>query len=731
VFDTVAPQSFNRCRISAHGREPVSANTRILSSIEWVSVDSSDPKGAKGSEDSSKSGSGRKLSGGLSAKDLRARLGLKSNTKSSGLQSKLNVKSPPGGVNSGPPEALETSQIEQSVLESLRKDIGLPKKGASSDQPAVVSEPASASTGGGAAGGAGADAGGPKAPSSENSTHALSIDDFEELLVDEGEEPAAAKTSPGGGVPADVVGDLTSALDSAFGDGGESDPHQLATAPQTTPSPAVPVAEQEDVDASGGAVSGSAEIELDESVEIADELEDDGEKTHLLDTSGMFDEEEEDEEFDAFPEEATQIMVPAMDVEPLTGRLVVESGETPQSEYILARDKTGIGRGTNNGIVIPDIAMSRRHLVFERYAEGFVVRDLESGNGTYVNGRRVVYAELRDGDTIEAGNVTFRFEQSGGDPDELWTGEPNIEYHAQDKGASAPKSAPAAPSGAAPAAGGGPQQQAAQQQQPAPGQPQVLLQRQNPMQQQMMMSNPNMPVPGAGGPYGYQGGYTQQGMNPGLQQPQQSGSSPIVTALIVFFSILLLGLLGLIVWSVVEQSDGKQEQTQEESAEEKKQRAVQFVEEGRKYFEARRWDDALNSFEEAKKLDPKNETARIFLEEVIPQARQNERSIRSALKDIQDSPSAGTYDTALLVLKNISPDSVFADEVKNQHLPKVKEAYKTYLLREAKKSLTSGNIIKAKRNLSKIEGDLEMKDDPAAKKLAADIKKAEKEKKQK
>ena len=132
--------------------------------------------------------------------------------------------------------------------------------------------------------------------------------------------------------------------------------------------------------------------------------------------------------------EKTQITMSAIDFDPLSGKLIVESGKTSQREYILVREKTTIGRHPECDIAISDISMSRHHVEIDKFPEGFRIRDLKSGNGTMLNGYRILVAQLRNNDTIEIGSIRFRFEQEGGDPDVLWKGEPKIEYHPNQKG---------------------------------------------------------------------------------------------------------------------------------------------------------------------------------------------------------------------------------------------------------------------------------------------------------
>jgi pSer/pThr/pTyr-binding forkhead associated (FHA) protein len=56
------------------------------------------------------------------------------------------------------------------------------------------------------------------------------------------------------------------------------------------------------------------------------------------------------------------------------------------------------GRGEENDVVIPDRAASRLHAELRQEADGYVITDRGSSNGTWVNGKSVTSAHLRPGD---------------------------------------------------------------------------------------------------------------------------------------------------------------------------------------------------------------------------------------------------------------------------------------------------------------------------------------------
>ncbi len=72
-----------------------------------------------------------------------------------------------------------------------------------------------------------------------------------------------------------------------------------------------------------------------------------------------------------------------------------------------------IGRLPDNTIVIDNSAVSSRHLRIAREGPQFVVEDLESTNGTFVNGEKVAKRALRHGDTILVGKHKIFFDRMG------------------------------------------------------------------------------------------------------------------------------------------------------------------------------------------------------------------------------------------------------------------------------------------------------------------------------
>lgn len=96
------------------------------------------------------------------------------------------------------------------------------------------------------------------------------------------------------------------------------------------------------------------------------------------------------------------------------GVLVVKRGPTSGSRYGLERLVTTAGRHPESDIFLDDITVSRRHAEIVREAEGYVVRDVGSLNGTYVNRDRIEEAMLANGDELQIGKFKLVFFQGPG-----------------------------------------------------------------------------------------------------------------------------------------------------------------------------------------------------------------------------------------------------------------------------------------------------------------------------
>src|SRR3954471_17978484 len=83
--------------------------------------------------------------------------------------------------------------------------------------------------------------------------------------------------------------------------------------------------------------------------------------------------------------------------------LVVKRGPNAGSRFLLDKDVTTVGRHPESDIFLDDVTVSRRHAEFQRSGDGFLVRDVGSLNGTYLNRERIEDAPLAGGDEVQIG----------------------------------------------------------------------------------------------------------------------------------------------------------------------------------------------------------------------------------------------------------------------------------------------------------------------------------------
>lgn len=100
-------------------------------------------------------------------------------------------------------------------------------------------------------------------------------------------------------------------------------------------------------------------------------------------------------------------------------RLVMRSGPSVGKEYPLDKNEMFIGRDLSNDVVINDPEISRRHSRLFTQGNTYVLEDLGSTNGTFVNGQRLMGPNmLRPGDVITFGErMSLVFESSDYDQD--------------------------------------------------------------------------------------------------------------------------------------------------------------------------------------------------------------------------------------------------------------------------------------------------------------------------
>lgn len=90
--------------------------------------------------------------------------------------------------------------------------------------------------------------------------------------------------------------------------------------------------------------------------------------------------------------------------------LVIVSGSKQGDRLSLLSEVTSVGRDEKSDLLLDDVSVSRHHAIFTRTASGRItLRDLNSLNGTYVNGARVEETTLHSADEVQIGKFKLVF----------------------------------------------------------------------------------------------------------------------------------------------------------------------------------------------------------------------------------------------------------------------------------------------------------------------------------
>jgi pSer/pThr/pTyr-binding forkhead associated (FHA) protein len=109
------------------------------------------------------------------------------------------------------------------------------------------------------------------------------------------------------------------------------------------------------------------------------------------------------------------VVVPMSELPTDTAVLIVRSGPQAGDRFALGDGTIRLGRHPDSEIMLDDITVSRRHASITRTADGYVVTDAGSLNGTYLNQERIDQALLHHGDELQVGKFRLvLFERSDG-----------------------------------------------------------------------------------------------------------------------------------------------------------------------------------------------------------------------------------------------------------------------------------------------------------------------------
>ena len=94
---------------------------------------------------------------------------------------------------------------------------------------------------------------------------------------------------------------------------------------------------------------------------------------------------------------------------PEKAMVVVHRGASKGARFLIAQDRSSIGRSPESEIFLDDVTVSRSHAVIERGGQRFLLTDLGSLNGTYINNQSLNSKELVCGDEIQIGKFHLIF----------------------------------------------------------------------------------------------------------------------------------------------------------------------------------------------------------------------------------------------------------------------------------------------------------------------------------
>lgn len=90
-------------------------------------------------------------------------------------------------------------------------------------------------------------------------------------------------------------------------------------------------------------------------------------------------------------------------------KMIVSIDGVVIKEVQLTKDRTSLGRRPYNDIVIDNLAVSGEHAVLQMSGNEVYLEDLNSTNGTYVNGKAVKKLLLQNSDTVEIGKYKIKY----------------------------------------------------------------------------------------------------------------------------------------------------------------------------------------------------------------------------------------------------------------------------------------------------------------------------------
>jgi pSer/pThr/pTyr-binding forkhead associated (FHA) protein len=112
-------------------------------------------------------------------------------------------------------------------------------------------------------------------------------------------------------------------------------------------------------------------------------------------------------------EDITEQLKPSKSVKKIPERfqasLAIVEGYAEGMEYLIEKEFTVIGRDKTADIALKDQLISRQHAALIYCDKNYLLKDMDSTNGTHMKGARIQQAELHHGDKFRIGDTTLQF----------------------------------------------------------------------------------------------------------------------------------------------------------------------------------------------------------------------------------------------------------------------------------------------------------------------------------
>ena len=95
---------------------------------------------------------------------------------------------------------------------------------------------------------------------------------------------------------------------------------------------------------------------------------------------------------------------------------LLDDDGTKAAQWELGAGPVAVGRDGSADVVIDDDSLSRRHFIIQREGDQYLLKDLNSQNGTWVDGERAGITPLHHHDCILAGRTLFLFSETRPQP---------------------------------------------------------------------------------------------------------------------------------------------------------------------------------------------------------------------------------------------------------------------------------------------------------------------------